>query len=81
MSYKDESSTVLVLCEQCWQSVVEPHLAGKLFNQGVEAQLQLLHIHHMVCHILLFRLLVTIAYNPANPWLKHDKVGQKFGEP
>ena len=38
MSYKDETSTVLVLCEQCWQSVVEPHLAGKLFYQGVEAQ-------------------------------------------
>ena len=27
----------LRMCEKCWQSVVEPHLAGKLFHQGVEA--------------------------------------------
>ena len=28
----------LRMCEKCWQSVVEPHLAGKLSNQGVNAR-------------------------------------------
>ena len=28
----------LRMCEQCWQSIVEPQLAGKLFHQGVEAE-------------------------------------------
>ena len=26
------------MCEQCWQSMMEPHLAGKLFHKGVETQ-------------------------------------------
>ena len=28
--------THLRMCEQCWKSVVEPHLAGKFFHQGVD---------------------------------------------
>ena len=28
----------LRMWEQCWQSVVESHLAGKLFHQGIEIQ-------------------------------------------
>ena len=28
----------LRMCAQCWQSKVEPHLAGKLLHQGIEVQ-------------------------------------------
>ena len=30
--------------EQCWQNMMEPHLAGKLFHQGVGHSIQLQHI-------------------------------------